>query len=233
MPLQYYLMPNVITPDPDDYMAVTVNGKTYTIEDVYDAMTHEGSTITKAEALAAFEEIVRAIIRLVSDGNSVTTSLVNISARIVGVFTGEDDRFDASRHQVKLRVQPGIRLGESESAIKTEKVQPKERLPVLLHYEDNGTESKDSVATASGGARLTGSLLKFDEADAAQGIFFIDTNTGTETKVTGKLMRNKPGELIFMNPKLPKGTYRVEVRAVVKGKKGLVTGALPDQVTVS
>ncbi len=114
-------MSNVITPDPDDYMAVTINGKTYTLEDVYDLMTHEGSTITKAEALAAFEEIVRAIIRLVSDGNSVTTSLVNISARIVGVFNGENDRFNPSRHQVKLRVQPGIRLSDPEASIKTDK----------------------------------------------------------------------------------------------------------------
>ncbi len=36
MPVQYYLMPNIITPDPDDYMAVTTNGRTYTIDDVYD-----------------------------------------------------------------------------------------------------------------------------------------------------------------------------------------------------
>ena len=86
-----------------------------------DLMTHEGSTITKAEALAAFEEIVRAIIRLVSDGNSVTTSLVNISARIVGVFNGENNRFTPSRHQVELRVQPGIRLSDPEASIKTDK----------------------------------------------------------------------------------------------------------------
>ena len=112
-------------------------------------------------------------------------------------------------------------------------MQPKERLPVLLHFEDNSTQSKDSVATANGGACITGSLLKFDESDGTQGVFFINTAGGEETKVSGKLLRNKPGELIFMNPKLHAGSYRVEVRTVVKGKKGLVTGALPDQVTVS
>ena len=226
-------MSNVITPDPDDYMAVTINGKTYTLEDVYDLMTHEGSTITKAEALAAFEEIVKAIIRLVNDGNSVTTSLVNISARIVGVFNGEDDRFDASRHQVKLRVQPGTRLRDIESSIKTEKAQPKERLPVLLHYEDNATESKDSVATAGGGARLTGNLLKFDEKDTKQGIFFINTADNSEVQVKSKLLRNKPGELIFMNPALAAGTYRVEVRTIFANAKGIKKGTLADVVTVS
>ncbi len=196
-------------------------------------MTHEGSTVTKAEALASFEEITKGIIRLVSDGNSVTTPLVNISARIVGVFTSDDDRFDPSRHQVKLRVQPGTRLHDAEATITAEKVQAKERMPVLLHYEDNSTESKDSVATASGGARLTGNLLKFDEADDKQGIFFINTKDNSETRVPGKLLRNKPGELIFMNPALPKGTYRVEVRTVFANAKGIKKGTLADVVTVS
>ena len=233
MPVQYYLMPNVITPDPDDYMAVTTNGRTLTIDYVYDQMTHEGSTVTKAEALASWEEITKGIIRLVSDGNSVTTPLVNISPSIIGVFTSEDDRFDPSRHQVKLRVQPGTRLRDAESAITVEKVQPKERLPVLLHYEDNTTESKDSVATAGGGARITGSLLKFDESDKQQGIFFINTANNSEVHVTGKLLRNKPGELIFMNPALPAGSYRVEVRAMIGTVRKLRTGSLGDVVTVS
>ena len=196
-------------------------------------MTHEGSTVTKAECLASWEEMTKGIIHLVSDGNSVTTPLVNISARIVGVFNGEDDRFDPSRHQVKLRVQPGIRLSESESSIKTEKVQAKERLPVLLHYEDNATESKDSVATANGGASLTGALLKFDEKDKNQGVFFVNTANGTETKVSAKMLQNKPGKLIFMNPALAAGTYRLEVRTIFANAKGIKKGTLAEVLTVS
>ena len=233
MPLQYYLTPNVITTDPDDYMAVITNSRTLTIEDLYNQMTHEGSTITKAEALASYEEFSTGILRFVSEGYRVLTPLANFSASIVGVFTGEDDHFDSRRHHIKVRVQPGTRLQKAENAIRTEKVQPKERLPVLLHYEDNTTESKDSIATANGAPRITGSLLKVDESDVNQGVFFVDIKKGNETRVSGKMLRNKPGELIFMNPALPKGDYRVEVRALLRNNKSLLTGSLPDVVTVS
>lgn len=59
-----------------------------TLEDVFELMTREGSTITKAEALASFEEISRGILKLVSQGKSVSTPLVNISSVVSGVFKG-------------------------------------------------------------------------------------------------------------------------------------------------
>lgn len=82
-----------MTPDSDDYMAVSSNPQSYTIDDVYDNMTREGSTITKAEALAVFEEIVQSIINLVRQGYAVNTPLVNISSGISGVFDSDDDNF--------------------------------------------------------------------------------------------------------------------------------------------
>jgi hypothetical protein len=88
--LQYYLVANHITPDPDDYMAVSINPESYSLEDIFDHMTREGSTITKAEALAGFEEVTQGILNLVEQGHSVNTPLVNISLGINGVFNGDD-----------------------------------------------------------------------------------------------------------------------------------------------
>jgi len=57
MPLQYYLKPNAISGKNNEHNAVTIiDSKPYTIADVYDIMTREGSTITKAEALAALKK---------------------------------------------------------------------------------------------------------------------------------------------------------------------------------
>lgn len=233
MALQFYLVPNLMTADPNDHMAVTVSGKSYTIEDVYDEMTHEGSTVTKAEALASFEEIVRGIIRLASEGKSIVTPLVNISPRVVGVFNNENDGFDRSRHQVKLRVSIGSRLREVEGKISVEKTAPKERQPVLVNYHDAGSETQNEVLTPSGGARITGNLLKFDESAADQGIFFVNTATGAATKVPTKPLKNKPGELIFMNPALAPGNYKLEVRAKLKDNSQLKTGVLDEVLTIS
>ena len=107
MSLEYYLIPNHMTSDPDDYMAVSSNSDSYTMEDVYKQMTREGSTVTKAEALAVFEEITQAIAGILEEGHSIVTPLVNITSSVSGVFESEDDRFDPSRHEVRLNIGTG------------------------------------------------------------------------------------------------------------------------------
>ncbi|MDR8389583.1 hypothetical protein NC796_00450 [Aliifodinibius sp. S!AR15-10] len=115
-------------------MAVSQSPDTYTLEDVFEHMTREGSTITKAEALAGFEEVTQGIINLLAQGNSVVTPLVNISPSISGVFDGDEDRFDPDRHQVNINFSSGVRMRDLPSEIPTEKIEPKEREPKLRHF---------------------------------------------------------------------------------------------------
>lgn len=233
MSLEYYLIPNHITSNNGDYMAVTVNRENYTIEDVYDHMTREGSTLTKAEALASFEEMSRGIINIVGLGNSVSTPLVNFLPSIGGVFTGEEDLFDHERHRIRISVSAGSRLRAITEEIETQKVAPRERQPNLTHFFDNSTETNDQTITANGGARITGTLLKFDEDDENQGVFFINTADGSATRVDSRMLKNMPSELIFMNPDLDSGTYRLEVRTNLNGNNEVRVGALSEELTVS
>lgn len=233
MSLEYYLIPNHMTSDPDDYMAVSSNSNTYTIEDIYDQMTREGSTITKAEALAVFEEITQAIAGILEEGHSVVTPLVNITSSVSGVFESEDDRFDPSRHQVRLNIGTGKRLRELNGSISPVVGTAGLRQPSLARFYDNSSETQNELITPNGGGRIKGSLLKFDEEDADQGIFFIDQSDNTEHRVDQPLLRNKPGELIFILPDLPAGTYRLEVRSMLTNTTTLRKGALSQELTVT
>ncbi|SMO79331.1 DNA-binding domain-containing protein [Fodinibius sediminis] len=233
MSLQFYLIPNHMTSDPDDYMAVSSNSETYTIEDVYEHMTREGSTITRAEALAGYEEVTQGIINLVREGNSVVTPLAHYSSSIKGVFRGEEDDFDASRHQVSVNMSTGRRMREVAGDIPVQKVPVRQRQPAPVHFHDNASESRDAIITPGRGARITGSLLKFNEEDPQQGIFFVNTADGSESRVASQLLRNKPGELIFVNPGLPAGTYRLEIRTTLGDTADLRTGALSSALTVA
>jgi hypothetical protein len=233
MSLEFYLVPNHMTSDPDDYMAISSNSETYSIEDVYDHMTREGSTITKAEALAGYEEIMQGIINLVGQGYSVVTPLAHYSSSVKGVFTEEEADFNANRHQKRINTATGKRLREVADDIPVRKISPRERVPALLHFHDNATENQDTIITPGRGARITGSLLKFDEEETDQGIFFVNTADGSETKVEARLLKNKPGELIFMNPELPAGTYRLEVRSIINDTSEIRSGTLSDELTVA
>ena len=107
------------------------------------------------------------------------------------------------------------------------------RRPSLTRFYDNGSETQNKLITPNGGARIKGSLLKFDEEDENQGIFFIDQSDNSEHRVDQPLLRNKPGELIFILPDLPAGGYRLEVRSILPHTSTLRTGALTDELTIA
>ncbi|MGV3508110.1 MAG: DNA-binding domain-containing protein [Sphingobacteriaceae bacterium] len=232
MALKYALFENPMTADLNDRMAVTIANETLDIEDVFAEMTRQGSTVTKAEGLAVFEEFYHALDQLLKNGNSIITPLFNLAFSIPGVFNGDEDSFDTSRHKVKLRITPGVRLREVEKQISVTKVKAERRQPILLHYYDTTTESQDSILTPGGAGSIKGSLLKFNEAEADEGIFFVNMTSAEASKVTVKPLRNKPGELIFITPLLPAGAYQLEVRSTVKGTKTLRIGSLDVTLTV-
>lgn len=235
MPLEYYLLPSHITPNPDDYLAVSSNSESYTLEDVFRRMTREGSTITTAEALAVFEEITRTIAGIVEEGSSVTTPLVNIRSTVGGVFRSGNDTFDPRRHRVRIHVAPGRRLQKIDGNIPTRKVEVRERRPAPVLYYDNSSDTRNEAITPGRGARIRGSLLKFDESDPGQGIFFIHLDSGEEIRVEAPMLKNKPAELIFLNPDLGTGSYRLEVRSGLNRSTSdeIRAGALPDELTVA
>lgn len=233
MSLEFYLAKNHMTATEDDFMAVSRSPQNYTIEDVFDRMTRQGSSITKAEALAVFEEILQNIISMIKEGNTVSTPLVNIGSHVSGVFNGDDDSFDTERHSVRIGVSPGNRLRPVAPLIPVKKVAASERKPSPMHFYDISTKTQDERATQMGTARITGSLLKFDETDEEQGIWFIKTDGGADAKVGETVARNKPGELIFDVPETEPGEYKVEVRARLNGNTTIRTGTLNALITVT
>ncbi len=226
------MVPNHITDNPNDYRAVSSNSNTYTIEDIYKQMTREGSTVTKAEALAVFEEITQAITSIVQEGHSVVTPLVNISSSVTGVFDEEEEPFDSNRHKVQLNINSGLRLRSLPASIQPVRIEGSQPAPDIKYLYDNVSETRSELLTPQNGARIKGSLLKFDEEDSQQGIFFINTQDATEHRVERSLLRNKPGELIFTIPDLPAGEYRLEVRSILSGTSTIRSGILSSPLTV-
>jgi hypothetical protein len=77
--------------------------------------------------------------------------------------------------------------------------------------------------------QLSGYRLKFDPADPAQGIFFVN---GSDNRVS-VVGHNGPSRLMFIVPAgLTPGDYRLEVRSTMRNGT-LHTGALPETLSVS
>jgi hypothetical protein len=232
MAIRYSLIENKLTADPDDYRGQVQHNSSVSIEEVIRKIARPGSTVTVAEALAFWEELSQAITTEVQGGNRFVSDLFVVSLGLTGIFNNAQDQFDPVRHQLRVRVAPGIRLRKAEQDLKVEQVRADTVQPMLDQVEDFTSDTTSDRLSKGGTVRLSGSRLKFAAADAQQGIFLIGP-TGTETRVT-RVLTNMPAELLFMVPAtLANGQYRVVVRAKMASSNTLTSGELGSLLAVS
>ena len=231
MAIKYALYPNHLTSDPEDHLAVVQDQNNRSIEDIIEVMIRSGSTVTKAEALSVIEEYEAAIVQLLSDGDSVNTPLMRITASIPGVFSDKFDNFDPARHYVRLNVNPGARVSDIIEDLEVEKVEASRPKPVPQVFLDIASDTTDESLTPGGAGELKGSRLKIDPAETDQGVFFIAAD-GTETRAD-TYIRNKPANLICMIPDgLASGEYKIVVRTMFRDTNDLRAGRLGSEVVV-
>ena len=228
----YFLIPNYLTSDPNDQYARVSPRNVLNVDDLIERCLRRGTTLTKTDITAAVNLFMEETIEAVSEGNNVNTRLVNIKPSITGVFTSKSDGFDASRHTKRAAVSMGSELAKGMQEASTEKIQEPAASPFLLEYSDANSGANNSTVTPGGIGKITGAELKFDIANAAEGIFFVPTGAGVESKVVVISDRTE-GKLAFLVPAaLVAGTYRLEVRRAYLASKTIRTGELSDVLTV-
>lgn len=231
MALRYGLILNHLTDDPDDYMGLVTDNETITTEQIVEQMIGKGSTVTKAEALSVIEEFNYAVVDSIAKGNNVNTELFKVYPSLSGVFVDEHDAFDKNRHSIRLNLNAGKRLAEAVSNIELRKVEVTVPQPVIQRFTDLKTKTINESFSPQI-ASLKGALLKFDEEDANQGIFFIAAD-GAETRADN-VVKNKPSELLFFVPEsLTAGTFQIEVRTKMRNKSIRAGRLLIDLTPVS
>lgn len=102
-------------------------------------------------------------------------------------------------------------LTQKLNLAQVEKVLQTIAAPAIIEFTDVNTQNNNSVLTPGGIAQVIGEELKFNPANAAEGIYFIATD-GTATKVDVIASRTE-GKLVFSIPNsLTPGSYVLEVR---------------------
>jgi hypothetical protein len=173
-------------------------------------MLKRGSTITEADIRAVLNVFFTVVTDEVADGNSVNLPLVNIRSGISGVFTSITDSYDASRHIKKANLSAGTELIRKMNEARVEKINVATAAPALVAFTDVNSQTTNSILTPGGIGQIVGEELKFNPANAAEGIFFNATD-GTATPATIIASRTE-GKIVFSVPTLPAGSYTLEVR---------------------
>ena len=234
--LKYSLRENLLTPQPNDYMAQVTDSQSYNFEQIIDKMIERGSTLTKADITATMQVYTETICSLLEEGLQINTPLINTSMSISGVFDGATDSFDSSRHTVNINITPGTKLKETLAKVKTQKVEAASTDPFITEVKDIVSGSVNESLTAGGILQAVGARLKFDNADEAQGIFLIP-ETGNTIRCS-IVAENKPARVVAMIPAdITAGTYYLEIRSKMdssgKATKTLKVGRFNKTLTIT
>ena len=214
MPIQYALYENHITSDPNDYAAAVQITASADGDDLVQDIIDQGTTVTKPDILAVTAALMLALQRRLEMGQRVNYfGMSDYFPRVKGVFDGPVDPWDPARHHLDVGTSPGSELRDAVRAgATTERVAATKPAPALIQYHDFTSDTNNDTVSVGGAGQIVGSRLKFDAAQADEGIYFVAT-AGGETKVA-MVTYNKPGRLDFTVPAtLLPGTFNLEVRA--------------------
>ncbi|MCR5887922.1 DUF4469 domain-containing protein [Hymenobacter sp. J193] len=234
MDISYSLVDNKLTTDPKDLRAQVQISATASIDDLANDIVRPGSTVTKAEFLAMYEELKTAALRRVQRGESVVTDFFILRPALTGVWADANDTFDPQRHRGHIRLTPGTYLRQAETELSFTLVRAvSQSEPRPENVEDLLTDAVNATLTKGNLAHLRGANLKYDLDDATQGLFFVKSTGGAPVRVT-KVKKNLPSEQLFVVPAtLTAGSYRLEVRSKGKASTQLKTATLDAVLTIA
>ena len=197
------LRPNAFTPDNDrDQLAdVDPNGASKHDEDVADAIIASGSEINRATIIDILSRRNKAVMDFVLNGSNYSNEVEQMTPRVNGVFEDINSQFDASVHKCVIDITAGSSLRSELANVSVKVIGVKDSGGAVVGAVTNTVSGeKDGTIPIGDDVIIEGDKIKIqDEADAEQGVFFVDAN-GAEHKVTRKLTVNKPSQLIARVP---------------------------------
>lgn len=212
MSIQYYLLPNTATADPNDCYALVVTRDNLDNDALAQELVQRGAATSKAQALGVLNACQEIIAQKVAEGYAINTPLFTARPGINGVFTNPTDTFDPARHTIVGNLSGGPLLREQLGGASTEKILRPAPAPALTAFTNKSTGAVNTIATPGAIGQITGEQLKFDPAKTADGIYFVP-GTGSAVKVaTASIANRTEGTLLFTIPALAAGTYTLQVR---------------------
>ena len=213
--LKYFLVDNPLTPDPDDYRAVTQHDRVSDMQEIVELIKHRSVGVSESEIMSVLEEFFVAIEYLLRQGNKVNTPFFNINPTVTGVFGGPEESFDRGKHGIKVNLSTGVRLKKLASQINAERVRGSITVPLIDEVYDFASDSSDSSLTAGQPLKIRGEHLKVDASDPAQGVFFVNTADNSSTRASMYIETRSKQTVVLVPEALAAGSYTIRLSAFI------------------
>lgn len=232
------LYPNLLTEDPNDYVARVISERTLTVKEICKVAVTRGGAPTTADAMEHNVNLfLKEMAYHLSDGFSINTGYFTANALIRGVFNSAKETFNPDKHAILYQFNQGDLLRKELSSVAVEIVKVGESSISISDVQDVKTGSVNDLLTPNRNLRIKGYKLKLAGDNPAVGVYFTNKETSERTKVDpSEIATNNPGELMIVTPELTPGTYFIEVVSQYSGTSVLLkeprTSTLDKPLTV-
>jgi hypothetical protein len=204
--IEYYLEPNQLTDNPDDFRAQVVNVQSYNLGDIVNRLMKIGAGLTRSDIASVLEAAKQVICEIIAEGGAVHTELFSIYPSIQGVFTAGAE---PDSHAVHINLNAGQTLRAAGEGIKTKRVPAAPAGPQITTVYDISSGAVNSTITSDKVIVIQGSKIKIAGSDPSCGLYFVNAGTGAEDKFAGNFVENTPSRLTLQLPDYAAGTYRI------------------------
>jgi len=207
------LYDNVLTEDPNDFIARVVSEKSLNVNDICQSAANRGGADISAEAMGhAVNLWLKEMAYRLCDGFAINTGWFNVQPGIKGTFNSPTEHFNPEKHTLSFDFHQGYLLRKRIDTVEVNITGVADPSLAIAQVLDVKTGSVNDQITPNRNIKIWGHRLKIAGENAANGIYFINQATQAKVKVeTSDIVVNNPSELIIVTPNLPAGTYELEI----------------------
>ena len=212
--IKAYLYENLLTKDnPNDFIARTASERSLNVQQICDAAVSRGGADVSAAAMEhAVALFLKEMAYQLCDGFSVNTGYFTASTQIRGVFDSPVETFNPDKHNILFQFNQGERLRAEIQNIEVEILGLADSASAILQVTDIKSGSIDDLLTPGRNLRIIGNRIRLAGDNPANGIFFVDADTGARKAVEPvDIVMNNPSMLMVVIPDLVPGKYKLEL----------------------
>ena len=211
--IKAYLYDNVLTENPNDYIARTFSERSLNSSQICEAAVNRGGAdISAASMNHAIELFLKEMAYQLCDGYAVNTGYFTATTNIKGVFDSPQEAFNAEKHNILFQFNQGEKLRAQIPNIEVNILGVADSGSIVLQVTDIKSGSVNDLLTPGRNLKISGSKIKLAGENAANGIYFTNIDTQARTAVEASdIVINNPSELMIIIPNLTPGTYQLEV----------------------
>jgi len=207
------LYDNVLTENPNDFIARVVSEKSLNIKDIcLSATTRGGSDVSAAAMEHAVNLWLKEMAYNLCDGFSVNAGYFTAQASIRGSFYSSADKFNPEKHSVAFDFNQGSLLRKELGSVEVNILGAAEASTFIAQVVDVKTGSVNELLTPNRNLRISGGKIKIAGENEQNGVYFVNQGTSERVKVDSTdIVSNNPSGLIIVIPALAAGEYKIEI----------------------